>query len=131
MIINIKHFYEVYRFLFIGILAVIIDAIVYFFLTFNFNISHELSKRISFICGAIFAFYFNRNFVFKVKNKKINQYFMFSILYLISFLLNSLTHDIILHNTNIIYMAFLTATTVSTIINFLGQKFIVFKNKTI
>jgi len=131
LIINIKHFYEVYRFLFIGILAVIIDAIVYFFLTFNFNISHELSKRISFICGAIFAFYFNRNFVFKVKNKKINQYFMFSILYLISFLLNSLTHDIILHNTNIIYMAFLTATTVSTIINFLGQKFIVFKNKTI
>jgi len=126
---NFKSFYDVYRFIFVGIGAVTIDALVYFFLTFLTILSFEYSKRISFICGSVFAFYLNRNYVFKVKNKNISQYFSFSILYLFSFLMNSIAHDLILDKTEYSPIAFLIATALSTIINYLGQKFIVFKGR--
>ena len=67
---KILDFFEIYRFLIVGIITVTIDALVYFLLTFFGVFSYELSKRISFIAGAIFAFFFNRKYVFQIEKKK-------------------------------------------------------------
>ena len=84
-------------FIIIGIIAVSIDAFVYYLLG-NFEFfSYEISKRISFICGAAFAFFFNRSYVFQIKHKNIGQILGFSILYLISFLCNAFSHDFVLN----------------------------------
>ena len=124
---KIIDFFEIYKFIIIGIIAVSIDAFVYYLLG-NFEFfSYEISKRISFICGAAFAFFFNRSYVFQIKHKNISQILGFSILYLISFLCNAFSHDFILNKLSVPTVAFIFATTVSTIINYLGQKFIVFK----
>ena len=124
---KIIDFFEIYKFIIIGIIAVSIDAFVYYLLG-NFEFfSYEISKRISFICGAVFAFYFNRSYVFQSKHKNISQILGFSILYLISFLCNAFSHDFVLNKLAIPAVAFIFATAVSTIINYLGQKFIIFK----
>lgn len=122
-----KNFLEIYRFLIVGICSVIIDFLFYYLFIFFEILDPNNSKRISFIIGAIFAFYANRNYVFRVNDKKFSQYILFSILYFISFILNSLVHDYIFLITSLTLVAFLFATFVSTIINFVGQKFIIFK----
>ena len=94
---KIIDFFEIYKFIIIGIIAVSIDAFVYYLLG-NFEFfSYEISKRISFICGAAFAFFFNRSYVFQIKHKNIGQILGFSILYLISFLCNAFSHDFVLN----------------------------------
>ena len=124
---KIINFFEIYKFIIIGIIAVSIDAFVYYLLG-NFEFfSYEISKRISFICGAVFAFFFNRSYVFQIKHKNISQILGFSILYLISFFCNAFSHDFVLNKLGIPTVAFIFATAVSTIINYLGQKFIIFK----
>ena len=124
---KILDFFEIYRFIIIGIIAVTIDALVYFLLTFFGVFSYELSKRISFIAGAIFAFFFNRKYVFQIEKKNIYQFLGFGFLYFISFLLNGYSHDVVIDKLDIPLVAFLFATSVSTIINYLGQKFIIFR----
>ena len=126
---NKQNFLEIYRFLIVGICSVSIDFIFYYlFIYFDFFDPNN-SKRISFIIGAIFAFYTNRNYVFRVNQKKFSQYIMFSILYFTSFILNSIVHDYIYLISNLTLVSFLCATMVSTITNFTGQKFLIFKNK--
>ena len=124
---KIIDFFEIYKFIIIGIIAVSIDAFVYYLLG-NFEFfSYEISKKISFICGAAFAFFFNKSYVFQSKHKNISQILGFSILYLISFLCNAFSHDFVLNKLAIPAVAFIFATAVSTIINYLGQKFIIFR----
>ena len=124
-----KNFLEIYRFLIVGICSVSIDFLFYYLFIYLDFLDPNNSKRISFIIGAIFAFYANRHFVFRVDEKKISQYLMFSILYFTSFILNSLVHDYILLMSNLTLLSFLCATFVSTVTNFIGQKFIIFKKK--
>ena len=66
---------------------------------------------------------------FQVNEKKLSQYIMFSILYFTSFILNSIVHDFVYLISNLTLISFLCATIVSTITNFTGQKFLIFKNK--
>ncbi len=85
------------------------------------------AKRISFICGALFVFFVNKKLVFKNYEKFGKQLFYFVILYFCSFVINSLSHDFVLKELNMSYIAFLIATSMSTIINYIGQKFWIFK----
>ena len=122
-----KNFLEIYRFLIVGMCSVSIDFLFYY-LFINFDIlDPNNSKRLSFIIGAVFAFYANRNYVFRVNDKKLSQYILFSFLYLTSFILNSAVHDYIYLISNLTLLAFFCATFVSTVTNFIGQKFWVFK----
>jgi putative flippase GtrA len=126
---NNKNFLEIYRFIIVGIGSVSIDFLFYYLFIYFEILDPNNSKRISFIIGAIFAFYANRNYVFKVNEKKFSQYIMFSILYFISFVLNSVVHDYVFLISKFTIIAFLCATFVSTVTNFIGQKFIIFKKK--
>jgi len=124
---RIFDFFEIYKFIIIGIIAVCIDAFVYYLLG-NFEFfTYPISKKISFICGAAFAFFFNRSYVFQIKHKNIKQILGFSILYFISFFCNAFSHDFVLYKIDIPAVSFIFATAVSTIINYLGQKFVIFR----
>ncbi len=124
---KIFNFFEIYKFIIIGIISVSIDGFLYYLLGNLELFTYEISKRISFICGAAFAFIFNRSYVFQAEHKNIPQVIGFSILYFISFWCNAISHDLVLDKFNIPLIAFLIATAISTIINYLGQKFVIFK----
>ena len=124
-----KNFLEIYRFLIVGVCSVSIDFLFYYLFIYLDFFDPNNSKRLSFIIGAIFAFYANRKYVFQVNEKKFSQYIMFSILYFTSFILNSIVHDFVYLISNLTLISFLCATIISTITNFTGQKFLIFKNK--
>ena len=125
--IDKKSFLEAYRFILVGICSVTIDFIFYYLFIYFDIFDPNNSKRLSFVIGAIFAFFANRSYVFRISEKKISQFILFVLLYFCSFILNSLVHDYIYLLTSITLISFLFATAVSTITNFLGQKFVIFK----
>ena len=124
---NLINFFEIYKFILIGICSVLIDFIFYFLFIYFHIFDPNISKKISFILGAIFAFYANRDYVFRVIKKNYFQYFGFATLYFISFMANSYVHDVVLIKSKVLMIAFLIATIVSTIINYIGQKFLIFR----
>jgi putative flippase GtrA len=119
---------QIQRFLFVGVIAVCIDAISYALLVDQINIEHGLSKRISFILGSLWAFGGNKYFTFHSTVPPGKEFVLFSLLYLSSFLANGWIHDVTYKLCSSGLVSFLTATSISTIINFVGQKFIVFRS---
>ena len=121
--------YEVGRFLIIGFTTVFIDLIVYFLLI-NFSVETLFSKGISFSIGAIFAYFANRAYTFKSNTKGFLRFFIFLILYLSTLLINVSSNEIILdllsHVKFSLIIAFMIATSLSALLNFVGMKYIVF-----
>lgn len=116
---------EIKRFLIVGFSGVGVDFISYYLLLNFFEIS--VAKLISFILGAIVAFIFNKLWTFQKHYQTVFQMIKFSILYTITLTANVYSNEFVLHISNHLFLAFLVATGVSTVLNFLGQKFWVFK----
>lgn len=116
---------EIYRFLIAGISAVSTDFLIYYILLNFLNV--EISKAISFIAGSIVAFIINKYWTFNKPKKSYKEIIKFGFLYSSSLGLNVITNKIVLDHTSLIFLSFLIATGFSTILNFVGQKWWVFK----
>ena len=110
---------ELQRFLVAGISAVGTDLITYYILL-NF-LSADIAKAISFLLGTVVAFVINKYWTFE------KEMLQFGILYSITLGANVMTNKIVLDSTEILFLAFLIATGVSTVLNFIGQKWWVFR----
>lgn len=121
--------FEIMRFLVVGGVAVIIDGCFYFcFINWEI-IEASWAKRLSFLLGSIWAFFMNKYFTFRQKQFSFRQPVLFGLVYFTGFFLNSVFHDLVHVFTKIEWLAFTLATGVSTISNFIGQKWIVFKSQ--
>lgn len=118
---------ELIIYVLVGLIVVFVDFISYHLYNSKFSIDFSLSKRLSFLTGSTFSFFLNKYFTFKSPKWKISEIFSFSVIYFSSFVLNSFTHDVLLNYFSGNY-PFIIATFVSVLINYLGQKLIVFKN---
>ena len=128
---KIKLFYRQFiSYSMIGIISLLIDVIVYILLSDFFLISKSQSKIISFILASINSFLGNKIFTFKLKSYNFREPMKFILLYSVSLIANSSTHDFFL-NVFDGFLPFIIASIVSIIINFGGQKLWVFKNKNI
>ena len=116
---------ELKRFLVAGISAVGTDLTIYYILL-NF-LSYDVSKAISFLFGAIVAFIMNKYWTFEKYEKSYKEVLQFGVLYGISLTANVVANKLVLEYTSLILLAFLVATGISMTLNFLGQKFFVFK----
>lgn len=116
---------ELKRFLVAGLSAVGTDLITYYILL-NF-LSHDFSKAISFLIGTVVAFVINKYWTFEKNEKSYKEMMKFGVLYSVTLGANVMTNNVVLEYTNIVFLAFLLATGISTILNFIGQKFWVFK----
>lgn len=118
---------QLLRFLITGCSAVITDSIVYYLLL---NIlSTSISKGISFLCGAGIAFILNKLWTFEATKNTASHIWKFSILYLSTLAINILMNKLalIIFPSNYI-LAFLVATGTSMVLNFIGQKWWVFRS---
>lgn len=123
-IINIK---EILKFCVGGGSAVLVDFLVYLLLKQYISVS--IAKTASFAVGAIVGFIINKLWTFESKTYKISEIVKYILLYICSASANTLVNKGILLVTEVTLLAFLCATAVSTIMNFIGQKFFVFNNK--
>ena len=121
--------FEIMRFLVVGGVAVLIDGCFYFYFT-NWEIMEaSWAKRFAFYSALFWAFFANKYFTFRQKGFSFTQPVLFGLVYLTGFFLNSLLHDLTLVFSKIELFAFTVATGISTVSNFLGQKWIVFKSQ--
>lgn len=116
---------ELKRFLIAGSSAVGTDFVAYFAML-NF-LYHDIAKILSFIMGTIVAFVVNKYWTFERYEKNYKQIFQFTILYSITLFVNVMVNRLILDFAEFTFLAFLIATGASTILNFVGQKWWVFK----
>lgn len=116
---------EILKFLVGGGTAVIIDFLVYKILMI-IGIERTIAKTISFICGSIVGFIINKYWTFKSPKFQIKEILKYTILYIITAFINSQVNKYTLLLFGSEFFAFLCATGVSTILNFLGQKFLIF-----
>ncbi len=120
---------ELLRFLVVGGIAVALDAASYWALIQFGQMNPVWAKRVSFGIGSVWAFFANKYFTFGVRELRVSEPFLFAIVYVAGWFLNSVTHDLTLGWFGLKWLAFLAATGVSTCSNFIGQKFLVFRRK--
>ena len=126
---NAKTKAEILRFLFVGGMAVVIDATFYFLFAKFEILDPSWAKRVSFLIGSAWAFFMNKFFTFRQSHFRVSQPITFGIVYMAGFLLNSILHDVLLNMTSLATLSFLFATGVSTCTNFVGLKWIVFRSR--
>ena len=124
---------ELFRFLIIGSLSVIIDFLAYRSLVWIDVISVDASKAFSFLVGSVFAYFANRVWTFGHKAHLPGSAWRFAILYAVALstnvFVNSQTLTLLSGSFASIEIAFLLATLVSASLNFLGMKLFVFESK--
>jgi putative flippase GtrA len=124
---------ELFRFLIIGSLTVIIDFLAYRSLVWIDVISVDASKAFSFLVGSVFAYFANRVWTFGHKAHLPGSAWRFAILYAVALstnvFVNSQTLTLLSGSFASIEIAFLLATLVSASLNFLGMKLFVFESK--
>ena len=117
---------EVLRFLVGGGTAVVVDFCIYrLLLLFSWNM--DIAKMISFICGAGVGFIINKFWTFERKQFVLKEVLKYVALYTCTGVINAIVNRCTLSIINIQIMGFLVATGVSTVLNFLGQKYVVFE----
>ncbi len=138
---------EVGLFLIVGMTAVTTDLGSYYLLLGHLH--PAVAKAISFVTGSAVAFIMNKFWTFAKYTHSYVEIAKFVLLYTVTLIANVTTNDFFLINFNslhhallfsvgikrevdinpslLVFLAFLVATAVSTILNFIGQKWWVFK----
>lgn len=116
---------QLYRFFISGVSAVVTDFIIYYILIKYMD--HSNSKVISFFSGTLVSYFTNKFWTFEKKNKSIKELMKFMALYTSTLCVNVAVNKIVLDFTNVVILGFLFATGTSTTLNFIGQKWWVFK----
>ena len=120
------------RFLVVGALTVAID-LAFYRLTMFTGFSTSSAKTIGFIVGCLFAFVANRTWTFSAKESvSLSEIAKFAAVYggtlVANVAVNGLVLGLLGNGEPALIVAFLVATAVSAMLNFLGMKFLVFQS---
>jgi putative flippase GtrA len=116
---------ELLRFLLAGFGAVATDMGSYFALQWFLPL--DVAKTASFILGSLVAFLVNKFWTFESKAKPAGEFLKFAILYSITLGVNVWVNHTVFEAIPNKLLAFLFATGSSTALNFIGQKWWVFR----
>jgi hypothetical protein len=147
---------QITKFFIIGVSAVLVDFVIYYLLSDLLGLNLDLSKAIGFMVGTVYTYYLNKLWTWKYTEKSNKGMLLkFGMVYAVSFIFNILINkyglklipefdinltivtfkDALADKVNTIFsikghkfLAFFFATVFSAVINFLGQKFLVFKS---
>lgn len=129
---------QIFRFLVVGITATITDAGTYGLLLASvLDGRYAAAKSISFLAGTTVSYVLNKRWTFGSTASDPRQTVQFVVLYGLTFVVN------VAVNTSLVHVglraglaeamaasgAFLTATAISTVLNFIGQKLWVFRER--
>ena len=119
---------ELVRFLVAGGIVLVVDYLTYIFFMYV-SLNMPVAKGLSYICGATVGFIINKLWTFEIKcNSTLpREVSYFIALYAITAIFNILTNSAVYFLFGNQMFAYLCATGVSTVMNFLGLKFIVFR----
>lgn len=126
---------ELAVFLVVGSLTVLIDFLTYRCLVWTGWMSVDLAKAVGFLSGTLFAYFANKVWTFGHQEHASGSVWRFVLLYAITLGANVLVNAgclALLSTLSIaVPVAFLIATGVSAVLNFLGMKLFVFKARSL
>lgn len=118
-------------FLIVGSLTVVIDFFSYRGLVLLNLLGTDMAKGAGFILGTIFAYLANRMWTFGRQEHVSGSLWRFLVLYSVTLGINIWVNSmtlVLLHTSDLaVKIAFLIATGVSALLNFIGMKWFVFK----
>ena len=118
-------------FLLVGTLTVGVDFSSYHLLLMA-GIGHSLAKASGFFFGTIFAYFSNKYWTFGHVKQNTNRVPRFAVLYAVTLGANVLVNQAMLGLMGVevlwVNLSFLLSTGVSAVLNFLGMKFLVFRD---
>ena len=117
---------EITRFLFGGGSAVIVDYLTYQWLM-SMGLDMNIAKAIYFVCGAIIGFIINKFWTFESRSFLKGEIVRYVVLYACTAFINAFVNKMLIILASVEILGFLCATAVSTILNFMGQKYFVFQ----
>jgi putative flippase GtrA len=122
---------QVVFFLINGLVSLLIAYSIYFILIHN-GVTVSLSNSLAYVIAMLYGFFANRKFAFNdneiVSNIKIIKYIiLYSFTLILNVNINSVALDIIAGFYGDLFLAFFVALSISTVINFIGMKYWVFK----
>lgn len=121
---------EVVRFVLTGLVVLVVDYLVYRGLLFV--MPYSPAKALAFVCGTTTSYLLNKFFTFGVPHRSYREVVLFIALYATSLTINVAVNRLALYGTEErVVLAYLLATAASTITNFLGMKFVVFRKRTV
>lgn len=120
---------QLIKFLIVGLYSTIINYFLFYFLYKIVNINYLISSSLGFIAGVFAGFYLNKNWTYNDKNNKSKtllwRYFsLYLASLIISLIFLKVSVDYIGINAEI---ANLLAIVITTCVNFIGTKFLIFK----
>jgi len=121
--------HELVKYVCVGGGAVLIDFIAYMIMIERLGFNHSISKGLSYIFGALFAFAINKLWTFESARKTHEAFIRFATLYATTFTANVLINALFLWLEFVPVVGFTFATATSVVLNYLGQKFWVFKGE--
>lgn len=117
---------RIIRFLIVGGCSTGIDFVLYYLLSSNLPIT--ISKAISMITSSVFSYFANKIFTFGNKEKTDAGYLVrFYIVFLLNLGTNIGVNSFLFHVSGHKFIAFIFATAAGMTVNYLGQRFFVFR----
>lgn len=122
---------EASAFLFVGGATVICDYVVYRGLVWT-GLDLSAAKAIGFIAGTCFAYFANKRLTFGHKTSRPGSSWRFMLLYTVTLTINVLVNGMMIAFARALdwphpaQLAFVIATGISSVLNFIGMKFFVF-----
>lgn len=117
---------KIIRFIMVGGGATLIDFVIYMILSEKLDIT--ISKSISMICSSVFSYIANKTFTFSNRDKtNVIHFIKFYGVFLANFVTNLGVNRFIFFITDCKVIAFILATICGMTVNYLGQRFIVFR----
>jgi putative flippase GtrA len=118
---------QISRFLVIGCTSVVIDFVVYALLT-RARLSPPLAKGLSYLAGMLFGFLGNKFWTFESSRKSTSEPITYILLYAATLGVNvAINSGVLALFADAKLFAFLVATGVTTVLNFLGMRWITFR----
>lgn len=119
---------QIMRFLIVGGVATLIDLLFYVFFMSYCELDASWAKRFSFVLGSFWAFFMHKIYTFQQSTFSKKQPFLFILVYSIGWWVNSAGHDFALQVLGLKSIAYLIGTALSTVCNFILQKYGVFQD---
>jgi putative flippase GtrA/SAM-dependent methyltransferase len=121
---------QLLRFLVVGFASVTVDWSIYRLLGWNVGLPLDLAKAISFWAGVIVGFFGNKLWTFQSRSKSLAEPILHLALYSATMLINVGGNQLALAllGPQATSLAYLAATAVSTVLNFLGMRLVTFRH---
>jgi len=123
-----KGFVQFFKFGIVGVINTCVDMLIFFFLNGVIGVFYTYAQIISYLCGTLNSFLFNKYWTFAKKDTPYKtEMLKFFALNLVALTVSSIIIYVLVQNLGLyVYKAKIIATIFTLIINFTGSKVFVF-----